>query len=171
MTETYLCLPNAEKAQRHISQGYYIDQDGELSSTERVFTETLRGAGNILSSVSDYAKWISTLLNRGPPISQMGYEALFGGHSIVSANPIEPYQTPTLYGLGWMSQAYKGEIIISHEGAQLGYGASVILLPQRNFGLVILGNNMKEVNAAANILVYHLIDENLVSRTKIDLTG
>lgn len=161
MTETYLCLSDAEKASRDISQGYYIDLDGELSSTKQVFTETLRGAGNILSSVSDYAKWVSTLLNRRPPFSQMGYKTLFGGHSIVSANPIEPYQTPTLYGLGWMLQAYNGEMILSHEGAQFGYGASVILLPQRNYGLVLLGNNMKGVNAAANVLAYHLIDEKL----------
>ena len=60
-----------------------------------------------------------------------------------------------------MSQAYKGEMILSHEGAQFGYGASVILLPQRNFGLVLLGNNMNGINAAANVLAYHLIDEEL----------
>lgn len=161
MTETYLSLSEARKAHRDISQGFYVNLDGEISSTERVFIDTLRGAGNILSSVSDYAKWISTMLNRGPPFSRTGYAALFGGHSIVSPNPIEPFQTPTLYGLGWMSQAYKGEMILLHEGAQFGYGASVMLLPQRKFGLVVLGNNMNGINAAANVLAYHLIDEEL----------
>lgn len=161
MTETYLSLYEAQSAQRDISQGFYLNNDGNITSTDRVFIETIRGAGNILSSVSDYAKWVSTMLNRGPPFSQSGYATLLGSHSIVSRNPIEPFQTPTLYGLGWMSQAYKGEVILSHEGSQFGYGASVMLLPQRNFGLVLLGNNMNGVNAAANVLAYHLIDQQL----------
>jgi hypothetical protein len=36
-----------------------------------------------------------------------------------------------------------------------------MLLPKRNFGLVLLGNNMNGVNAAANLLAYHLIDGEL----------
>lgn len=161
MTETYLSLNEAQRAQQDVSQGYYLNQDGNITPTDRVFTETIRGAGNVLSSVSDYAKWLSTMLNDGPPFSQSGYMTLFGSHSIVSRNPIEPFQTPMLYGLGWFSQAYKGEEIIFHEGAQYGYGAAVMLLQKRNFGLVILGNNMDGVNAASNLLAYHLIDEEL----------
>ncbi|KAJ5380131.1 Beta-lactamase-like protein [Penicillium cataractarum] len=153
MTETYISLEEAESAQQDVSQGFYMTEDGNITSTDRVFIETLRGA--------DYVKWVSTLLNRGPPFSQSAYATLLGSHSIVSRNPVEPFQTPTLYGLGWMLQAYHGEVILSHEGSQFGYGASVVLLPQRKFGLVLLGNNMNGVNAAANVLAYHLIDEEL----------
>ena len=96
MTETYLSLSEAQKAHRDISQGFYVNLDEEISSTDRVSIDTLHGAGNILSSVSDYAKGISTMLNREPPFSQTGYATLFGGHSIVSPNPVEPFQTPTL---------------------------------------------------------------------------
>jgi CubicO group peptidase (beta-lactamase class C family) len=161
MTETYISLSEARNANRDISQGFYVNLDGELVSTNQVFIDTIRGAGNILSSVSDYAKWISTMLNRGAPFSQTAYAKLFGGHSIVSPNPVEPFQSPALYGLGWMSQVYHGEMILFHEGSQFGYGACVMFLPQRNFGLVLLGNNMNGINAAANVLAYHLIDEEL----------
>ncbi|OQE20077.1 hypothetical protein PENSTE_c014G02619, partial [Penicillium steckii] len=161
MTETYLSLNEAQYAQRDVSQGFYVNQNGRITSTDRVFIKTIRGAGNILSSVSDYAKWASAILKRGPPFSESGYATLLGSHSIVSRNPIEPFQTSTLYGLGWMSQVYKGEVIVSHEGSQFGYGACVMLLPKRNFGLVLLGNNMNGVNAAANLLAYHLIDKEL----------
>ncbi|KAJ5752867.1 Beta-lactamase-like protein [Penicillium odoratum] len=161
MTETYISLSEARKANRDISQGFYVNLDGGLSSTEQVYTDTIRGAGNILSSVSDYAKWISTMLNREPPFSPAGYDALFGAHSIVSPNPVEPFQTSTFYGLGWLSGVYKGETICFHGGDQFGYGASVMLLPQRKFGLVLLGNNMNGVDAAADVLAYHLIDEEL----------
>jgi CubicO group peptidase (beta-lactamase class C family) len=161
MTETYLSLSDSQDAHRDISQGYFVNLDGEITPTDRVSTDILHGAGNILSSVSDYSKWVSTMLNRGPPFSSAGYEMLFGAHSIESLNPTEPFQSPTLYGLGWTIQTYKGEMILSHGGAQVGYGASVILLPQRNFGLVLLGNNMNGISAAADVLAYHLIDEEL----------
>ncbi|KAL3417428.1 penicillin-binding protein [Phlyctema vagabunda] len=161
MTETYLSLTDAQDAHRDISQGYFVGLDGELTPSHRIFTDILHGAGNILSSVSDYAKWISAMLNRGPPLSPSGYEMLFGAHSIRSQNPMDPFTAPTLYGLGWMIEIYQGETILSHGGAQIGYGASVVLLPQRNFGLVVLGNNMNGISAAANILAYHLIDEEL----------
>ncbi|KAJ5936845.1 Beta-lactamase-like protein [Penicillium verhagenii] len=161
MTETYLSVSEAQKAHSDISQGYYVNLEGEFASSERTFIHTLRGAGNVLSSVSDYAKWISTLLNQEPPFSQQSYAKLFGGHSIVSPNAVEPFQTPTLYGLGWMSAAYQGEMMVFHGGSQIGYGASVMLLPQRKFGLVLLGNNMDGVSVAADVLAYHLIDEEL----------
>jgi hypothetical protein len=60
-----------------------------------------------------------------------------------------------------MSQNYKGEALVFHEGAQFGYGVCVILLPRRKLGLGVLGNNMSGINAATNLLAYHLIDEEL----------
>jgi hypothetical protein len=50
-------------------------------------------------------------------------------------------------------------MILFNEEAQFGYGASVMLLPQRDFGLVLLGNNMDGAHAAADALAYHLIHE------------
>lgn len=161
MTETFLSFSDARAARHNISQGYYVNLDGKISSTDQVFTDTIRGAGNTLSSVADYSKWILAMLNRQPPLSEASYDTLIGGHAIISPNLIEPFGSPLLYGLGWMSQTYKGEMLVFHEGSQFGYGASVILLPRRKFGLVVLGNNMIGINAAANILAYHLIDEEL----------
>lgn len=60
-----------------------------------------------------------------------------------------------------MSQAYRDEMILSHKWSQLGYCTFIILLPKRNFGFVLFGNNMSGTNAAANVLAYHLIDETL----------
>lgn len=161
MSETYLSFSEAQDAQRNISQGYYVNFDGDLASTKQVYTEAIRGAGNILSSVADYGKWISAFLDRRPPISEAGYAALLGAHSIMTPSPTAPFQSPMLYGFGWASQTYGGEALIEHDGAQFGYGANVVLLPQRKFGLAILGNNMMGVTAASNILAYHLIDEEL----------
>lgn len=158
MSETYLSVSAARKAERHISEGYYITRDGDLRSTHQANTDTIRGAGNILSSVSDYAKWISAILHRKQPLSEAGYNALFSAHSIMVGNTQKPYQSPPLYSFGWMSQTYAGETIVYHDGAQFGYGAAVLMIPGRKFGLVILGNNMNGISAGANVLAFHLVD-------------
>ncbi|KAJ5245744.1 beta-lactamase/transpeptidase-like protein [Penicillium chrysogenum] len=120
MSETYLSFSEAQDMHHDISQGYYVDSNGKIASTNQVFSDTIRGAGNVLSSVADYAKWVSAILNRKPPLSKTSYATLLGGHSIISPNPVEPFGSPLLYGLGWMSQTYKGEMLVFHEGAQFG---------------------------------------------------
>ncbi|KAJ9300888.1 hypothetical protein DTO271G3_2052 [Paecilomyces variotii] len=138
---------------------YY--SDGNIIPTNRVYSETVRGAGNVLTSAADYAKWISAILHRRSPVSEENYAMLLGAHSIVRPNVVEPFQSPELYGLGWSLRTYGGQMLVSHDGAQYGYGASVVLLPSRKFGLAILGNCMVGTIAAADILAYHLIDEEL----------
>ena len=159
MSETYLSVPAARNAGGDISEGYYITQDGDLKATNQANTDTVRGAGNTLSSVSDYAKWISAILHRRPPISEAGYKALLSAHSIMLGSTNKPYQSPMLYGFGWMSQTYAGETIVYHGGAQFGYGASVLMIPERKFGLVIFGNNMNGIGAGADPLAFHLVDK------------
>ncbi|RAH86209.1 beta-lactamase/transpeptidase-like protein, partial [Aspergillus japonicus CBS 114.51] len=159
MSETYLSLVDAQRAGRNISQGYYLDTDGKLLSTQRVSMRNSHGAGNILSSVADYAKWISTLLRRGPPLSEAAYRALFGAHSIASKEPVAPFVSPTLYGMGWVVQTYRGETVIQHAGSQYGFGSLVVLLPKRKLGVVIMGNNMRGANAAADIIAFDIIDD------------
>ncbi|KAJ9409627.1 hypothetical protein DTO045G8_2553 [Paecilomyces variotii] len=161
MSETYLSLSHAQAAHRDISQGYSVDFDGNIIPTNRVYSETVRGAGNILTSAADYAKWISAILHRRSPVSEENYAMLLGAHSIVRPNVAEPFQSPELYGLGWLLQTYGGQMLVSHDGAQYGYGASVVLVPSRKFGLALLGNYMVGTIAAADILAYHLIDEEL----------
>ncbi|RAH69999.1 putative penicillin-binding protein [Aspergillus aculeatinus CBS 121060] len=159
MSETYLSLTDAQRAGRNISQGYYLDINGKLVSTQHVSMRNSRGAGNILSSVADYAKWISTLLRRGPPLSEAGYRTLFGAHSIAAREPVPPFVSPTLYGMGWVVQTYRGETVIQHAGSQYGFGSLVALLPQRKLGVVVMGNNMRGTNAAADIIAFDIIDD------------
>ncbi|KAL4929157.1 beta-lactamase/transpeptidase-like protein [Aspergillus undulatus] len=168
MNGTFFDLDAARNSGFTVSEGYWFDNttgkpEGEIRSTGNTYNPSLTGAGNILTSASDYAKWMAALLpspghpSEGP-ISVNGYNALFGAHSIVTQWPYTPYTSPHLYGLGWMLQSYRGETIISHDGAQDGFGAAVYLLPNRGFGVSILGNNMVGTGAAAPILVFELVD-------------
>jgi hypothetical protein len=44
------------------------------------------------------------------------------------------------YGLGWVLQDYRGELLVSHAGALNGFRTHVDLLPQRNSGFVVMIN-------------------------------
>ncbi|KAJ6021712.1 penicillin-binding protein [Penicillium herquei] len=158
MTETYISMTDAQEAGRDVSQGYYIDFQGRVTSTQHTNMENARGAGNILSSVNDYAKWISTLLHRGPPFSESAYRTFFCGHTIAHGESVPPFTSPLLYGMGWLLRDYLGEPVIQHTGFQYGFGSSVVLLPRRKIGFVIMGNHMRGIEAAADVIAYNIID-------------
>ncbi|KAI1972888.1 hypothetical protein LOZ53_001971 [Ophidiomyces ophidiicola] len=159
MTETYVSISDAQNSGKDIARGYFLNSTGQMQDTELSFQESIRGAGNIISSVADYAKWVKVLMHRRAPISSAGYASLMGGHVIVSPEAMPPDTSPTLYGFGWFLRTYAGEVIIQHPGGIEGFGSFVCFLPKKQIGFVILGNNMVGMNAAATVLGNHLIDE------------
>ncbi|EAS36506.3 uncharacterized protein CIMG_01860 [Coccidioides immitis RS] len=159
MTETYISLSDAKAAEGDIARGYFLNSTGQLQDTELSFQESIRGAGNIISSAADYSKWVNALIHHRLPLSPSGYAALMGAHTIISPEPVAPDTSPLLYGLGWFLRTYAGEAIIQHPGGIEGFGSFVCFLPKRRVGFAILGNNMIGMNAAVMLLGNHLIDE------------
>ncbi|KAL4791401.1 beta-lactamase/transpeptidase-like protein [Aspergillus venezuelensis] len=161
MESTFFSTQSAKNhgLESDIAEGYWVDSaTNETISTGDTFNPSLTGAGNILTSVADYAIYMSALLNRSPPVSSAGYNMLFSAQSIVLRQPYGPFSSPLLYGFGWMMQSYKGETVIFHDGAQDGFGALVLLLPGKGFGVSILGNQASGTNSAAQILAFELVD-------------
>jgi hypothetical protein len=159
MHSTYLDVAPARRDNRDVSEGYWFNPEtNETLSTNLAYAPVVRGAGNTLTSVNDYAKWISALLSRSAPISENGYEMLFGAHSVLAPEVHEPFSAPDLYGFGWILQSYKGVQIIQHGGAQVGFGAFVVLIPKMQAGFVILGNEMVGANRASLVLAFEIID-------------
>ncbi|KAL4732931.1 beta-lactamase/transpeptidase-like protein [Aspergillus similis] len=159
MHSTYLDTAPALADKREISEGYFFNPStNQTVATNLEYSPVVRGAGNILTSVNDYAKWVSALLVRAPPISEEGYTALFGAHSIVTPVVNSPFSAPDSYGFGWFLQSYKGLQIIQHGGDQVGFGALVILLPEKETGLTILGNEMMGMEPVKLILAFEIID-------------
>jgi CubicO group peptidase (beta-lactamase class C family) len=163
MTSTYLDVAPALHDNRDVSEGYWFNSEkNETLSTNLAYGPVVRGAGNTLTSVNEYAKWISALLSRSPPIpnDENGYNMLFGAHSIAETGVVAPFLgAPTLYGVGWTLQSYRGVQIIQHGGAQVGFGAFVVLLPEVEAGFAILGNEMAGMNTASLVLGFGIVDD------------
>jgi CubicO group peptidase (beta-lactamase class C family) len=127
-------------------------------------------AGAIKSSAHDLAQWIRFQLNDGA----------VEGKRLVSAEALGETKTPQMvirmqgesrelnpqtnlqsYGMGWVIQDYRGEMLVSHAGALNGYRANVDLLPRQHAGFAVLINEGRGLaalslrNALADLLLAH----------------
>lgn len=126
---------------------------GEINDTMRVLNwrniDNIAPAGSINSNVVEMANWVRLQLNKGK----------FGGRQIISSAQIEEMQKPhtivplegawkllnpsanfLLYGMGWFLNDYRGKKVVQHGGNIDGMSALVAMIPEDNFGMVILTN-------------------------------
>lgn len=130
--------------------GHRVEKPGDRVVVQTlVDDDNLAPAGAIKSSARDMAQWVRLHLGDGT----------FDGKRLVSAAALNETHMPqtvirleestresnpeTLleaYGLGWVIQDYRGELLVSHGGALNGFRAHVDLLPKQKTGFVVLIN-------------------------------
>jgi CubicO group peptidase (beta-lactamase class C family) len=111
--------------------------------------DNIAPAGSINSNAVEMANWVRLQLNKGK----------FGGKQIITSAQIEEMHKPhtivpldgtwklfnpashfLTYGLGWFLLDYRGEKVVQHGGNIDGMSALVGMIPEKNFGVVILTN-------------------------------
>ncbi|HEX6158796.1 MAG TPA: serine hydrolase domain-containing protein, partial [Thermoanaerobaculia bacterium] len=121
-------------------------------------TQTLGAGGAIKSSARDMANWVRFQLGDG----------YFDNRRLISAEALAETKMPQTvmrlenstrdnnpetslisYGMGWVIQDYRGELLVSHSGSLNGFRAHVDLLPKRGAGFVILLNAGRSLAAVA----------------------
>ncbi|RUO74900.1 serine hydrolase [Pseudidiomarina sediminum] len=124
------------------------EMNGELHRFPLDYLEDFAAAGAMASSVNDLSKWLLTQLQGG--IAPSG-ERLF---SKDSQNTMWQVTTPLPVsdasaaagtnfrgvGLGWFVKDYHGVKHVSHSGGILGMLSLTTLIPEKNFGMVVLSN-------------------------------
>ena len=118
------------------------------------------GAGGIISTVLDYAKWLRFLIDKAPPLSKAGHEALRTSRVPLEMN-IPSFTGAQNYGLGWFLVNFHGEPLIFHEGSLPGFGTFVGYLPRKRYGGDLMGNSGVRSNIVAQILVFRLLADRL----------
>ena len=126
---------------------------GEVNDTLRVLSwrniDNIAPAGSINSNVVEMANWVRLQLGKGK----------FGGKQIITSQQVEEMHKPhtivplegvwkmfnpnsnfLLYGLGWFLNDYRGKKVVQHGGNIDGMTALVAMIPEDNFGMVILTN-------------------------------
>ena len=164
MTDTFFSLADAQAAEAAgrvtLARGYFWKTDTEEYIPEKWndFPEA-SGAGLIISNVLDYAKWLRAMINMSPPLSQMGHVALRTSRSLESPENTVPFTGPTTYTLGWIVNSYRGEVLFWHTGGVTAFGALMIYIPGRKWGVALMGNSGGTSSWAENELAFALIDD------------
>ena len=124
-------------------------------------------AGSINSHITDMAKWVRCLLNKGKygdGEKRLLSEAQF--NQLVTPQIVAP-DLPTLftkyeelfswtYAFGWFVSSYRGHTMIQHGGNIDGFSALVTFLPDDQLGFVTLTN--LDSNFATEIVTFALCD-------------
>ncbi len=138
---------------------------GEIRVVSWANVENIAPAAAINSTASDMAKWVQMLLQKG----------IYKGTHILNAHSIEQMFSPQIfasepwtkglypmetdfftYGFGWRIYEYLGNKIVEHAGCVDGMGSLVVMIPEKNFGMVILTNRL--LNGLPYSIKNHLFD-------------
>jgi CubicO group peptidase (beta-lactamase class C family) len=153
MHHTYGGLREVHEAGVGVAQGYSWSKfasDSDWKNAELIKESPLNGsersgAGFIVSTVEDYAKWMRAFLHPSTgPLNDDIVKSVWTPRSLVSptdsANTNIPFEGVMAYGLGWFITTYKSHTVYWHSGEIDGYGALVMLVPSLDLGVSFLSN-------------------------------
>lgn len=99
--------------------------------------DNAHGAIGIISSVYDMSKWIQLQLGRG----KFKGEQIFSEKQSIEMFANHMFLGNMNYGLGWFIRYVNGKKVINHGGGMPGMISDVTLVPEDNYGFVILSNH------------------------------
>jgi CubicO group peptidase (beta-lactamase class C family) len=130
--------------------GYsYEWKSGRVYPQRPIDTTTIGAGGAIKSSARDMANWVRFQLANGAVdqrqlVDPQLLEETKTPQTVVRMENLtrdaNPESHVMSYGMGWVLQDYRGELLVSHAGALNGFRTHVDLLPERNSGFVIMIN-------------------------------
>ncbi|KAJ8515597.1 hypothetical protein ONZ45_g6995 [Pleurotus djamor] len=143
------------------------------------YSQVIAGAGGIISSAKDMARWLQTLLLKGrhPESNQViipeaAVQAVSTGYTVNTDQPYAslPLVLPATYGGGSIIRNWRGSVIIEHGGSINGFKSMIARLPNEGFGFAVLTNDHDLGGNIAFALVSRLTDEAL-GLTPVDSKG
>ncbi|UCG72390.1 MAG: serine hydrolase [Chromatiales bacterium] len=151
MAETYFyedhtgVLPNVASSYRSLGR--------EKGFAREVLNSGLVGGGNLVTTVTDLARWARYLL-----------AAEIGGKPLLARLTEQPTLAGGLqtgYGMGLFVESYRGLPVVHHGGASAGFRSHLLVFVDEPLSIVILGN----VNSVrANPLARRVADAVLAER-------
>lgn len=163
MTRTYWTPQEAKDA---ASSGTVLARGYAWNASSNKYVEeaipdfpVVSGAGAMISNVLDYVKWLRCMMTQSSPLSHAAHQTLIEPRIHYQNHPTNPFPEPHAYALGWRIDEYQGLRIIWHTGGWIGFGCTMMYLPDLQWGLVMLGNSESTSNTVQTVLFMHLLDE------------
>lgn len=123
----------------------YDERDDELTALPFRDISHIGPAGSINSSAREMAQWALLQLSDGTVgeteiLPKSNLTELHTPLAVMGGLPDDPEFAPTLYGMGWMIDGYRGHLRIQHGGNIDGFSAMVAFFPHDDLGVVVLAN-------------------------------
>ncbi|GAB5538703.1 MAG: serine hydrolase [Salibacteraceae bacterium] len=132
---------------------------------EQIFSMSYENSGAtaaINSCARDLARWSNFWLAGGvidndTLLSESSINRIWTIHTTLPTGSFdEDHQTKFKgYGMGWFVMDYHGKKVVHHGGGLPGYISKVALLPEDDFGIVVLTNDMSSV---PTMMMYAAVD-------------
>lgn len=120
----------------HRSRGYWIDRmNVHLMNRDPTQNSSTLGAGGLLSSVHDMAKWDAALYGN-TLLSDASKSAMW-------TSVVLPNGTDTGYGFGWVTRPFRGRPSVSHTGQVAGFVSSFTRLPEDDVAIIVFTNRYR----------------------------
>ena len=170
MKSTFTSCPN----EGIIAQPHY-ESTGKATrlKLDRNYTDAIVPAGGIWSTAEDLAKWVrwnlasdrdsAVPLLRAATLAEMYSSQIV--RSVYPAGTVYPKQLFAAHGLGWWLEDYRGQKLVRHGGIRNGYVTWVAMLPERDFGFVILANSQQ---TGINFALHHRLLDDFLKQPRKD---
>ncbi len=145
MTQTSMADP--ETIIPHRASGYWVNKAGELINRNPTETSSTLGAGGILSSAYDLAKWDEALY--GDQLLSVESKATMWTPAIL------PNGDSTGYAFGWGVRPYKGLTSQSHGGQVAGFVANFSRFPDQEAAIIVFLNRYRVGSGRLKAAVLH----------------
>lgn len=145
MTATRMADP--ERIIAHRAAGYWVDKAGELINRNPTETSSTLGAGGLLSSAADLAKWDAALYG-DDLLSKASRDAMW-------AATILPDGQDTEYGFGWRVTPYLGLASQNHTGQVAGFNTNFARFPDQDAAVIVFMNRYRVSSSPLKIAVLH----------------
>lgn len=121
----------------------YRRWQGKLWNAPLLHRGAAEGAGAILSTAPDLAKW-AIALDAGKLLAKGSYRQMWTPARLNDGGA-------TMYGFGWLISTRNGRSVISHGGGTMGFSAMLQRYPQDKLDVIVLTNvNGANVGAIAD---------------------
>ncbi|KAM3491794.1 hypothetical protein MY3957_004925 [Beauveria namnaoensis] len=160
MTSTFLDIDEAKASQNQLATGYYWNNATQSHGAITHDYLLQSGAAGIITSVVDHAKWVRSLLYRSGPLSDATHDDIQRPRIIDDFYPAANMSIG-MYGLGWERITFHNETVLRHIGQTLSSGCLIWWLPERKFGIIIMGNVFKQADHVNEALARRLVEDKL----------
>lgn len=146
----------------HRVRGYAVAGPDKFTNAPVINPSLASGAGNLVSTLADLAKWDQAIQNR---------------KIFKNAETHDRFQSPVKfsdgrtagYGLGWFFATSNGQSIIEHGGNTAGFGANIYRIPGRQTTVIVLANlSVGGASISRSIAATLLADQNPLLNRRAD---